>query len=73
MSSQTIEERDALLGICKRAGIPPEDIIDHPQHGLMVSAAAVHKLRAIAPSSHRNSQIGKMVTELARSAIRRVK
>jgi hypothetical protein len=66
-------EREALLAVCKKAGIPDEDIIDHPEHGLMVAARSVGKLRALAPPSYVSTQIGEWAAEAARSAIRRVK
>jgi len=67
------EERGALLAICARAGIPSADIIDDPEHGLMVAAHQVHKLRSLASPSRVSEQIGKMATGAARAAIKRVK
>ena len=59
--------------LCKRAGIADTDVINDPEHGLMVRAHAAHKLRALAPPSYENQWIGQMITDAARSAIKVVK
>lgn len=54
--------RDQMLALCNRAGVTPEEIIDHPEYGLCLSMAALYKLGKLAPGS---LQSGRLMEELA--------
>lgn len=65
------DERKEMLAVCALAGISPDDILDHPEHGIMIKAHLINKLLALAPPSGAREQIGKWATDLARRGIRK--
>ena len=42
-------EREGVLGLCRQAGVLPEEMWDDPVHGICVSISGVRKLAVIAP------------------------
>ena len=44
------QERRQLKRIFARAGLTADEIMDHPEHGLLVNASGLRKLAAIAPN-----------------------
>jgi hypothetical protein len=65
--------KDQMLKLAEKAGVLPHEMMDDPEHGLLISPAGVQKMRSLAPPSHASAQLGQQATRAARSAIRRVK
>ena len=42
-------EREGILGLCRQAGVAPDEMWDDPVHGICVSLSGVRKLAVIAP------------------------
>ena len=42
-------EREGVLGLCRQAGVMPDEMWDHPEHGICVSLTGVRKLAVLAP------------------------
>ena len=58
-------EREGVLGLCRQAGVLPEEMWDDPIHGICVSISGVRKLAVIAPDQRAAYALLKQMEGLA--------
>ena len=59
-----------LRKLCARAGVTANEMRQHPEHGLMLTASAVRKLAEAAPDQDAAKEVLNMMAQMQRSALR---
>jgi hypothetical protein len=58
---------------CERAGVLPHELLEDPEHGLLISSSGVQKLKALGTNAYVVALIGQEATRVARAQIKMVK
>lgn len=64
-----LAERREMLALCQRAGIEPDEMMDDPEHGLVLSPSGVRKLCALAPDQEKAQAMSQMVSRIERNGL----